>query len=266
MAGAAAPPRAGTPAPAARSVLIEMRGISKRYGAVQALQRVDLDVYPGEIHALVGDNAAGKSSLIKVLSGAVVCDEGEIRCGGERVAIREPRDAKALGIETVYQDLALADNLDIPANIFLGRERMRAGPLAMFLDLRRMEQEASALLARLKIRIPSVRQKVSTLSGGQRQCVAIARAVCFNARVVILDEPTAALGVEETRKVLELVREMRDQGLAVVMISHNLSHVFDLCDRITVMKTGRLAGTRRTGETTREEILRLIVTGGEALQ
>jgi D-xylose transport system ATP-binding protein len=250
----------------AQPALVEMHGICKRYGAVQALRGVDLMVHPGEIHALVGDNAAGKSSLIKVLSGAVVCDEGEIRCEGVPVPIREPRDAKALGIETVYQDLALADNLDIPANIFLGRERMRAGVLSIFLDTRRMEEEASALLARLKIRIPSVRQKVSTLSGGQRQCVAIARAVCFNARVVILDEPTAALGVEETRKVLELVREMRDQGLAVVMISHNLNHVFDLCDRITVMKTGRLAGTRRTQDTTRDEILRLIVTGGEALQ
>jgi D-xylose transport system ATP-binding protein len=247
-------------------MFVEMCGIHKRYGAVQALRGVDLMVYPREIHALVGDNAAGKSSLIKVLSGAVVCDEGEIRCDGRSVSIREPRDAKALGIETVYQDLALADNLDIPANIFLGRERMRAGALSMFLDTRRMEDEASALLARLKIRIPSVRQRVSTLSGGQRQCVAIARAVCFNARVVILDEPTAALGVEETRKVLELVREMRDQGLAVVMISHNLNHVFDLCDRITVMKTGRLAGTHRTSDTTRDEILRLIVTGGEALQ
>lgn len=251
----------GTP-----GALVEMRGITKRYGAVQALQGVDLEVYTGEIHALVGDNAAGKSSLIKVLSGAVVPDEGEIRCDGSPVSIREPRDAKALGIETVYQDLALADNLDIPANIFLGRERMRSGAMSLFLDARRMEEESAALLSRLKIRIPSVRQKVSTLSGGQRQCVAIARAVCFNARLVILDEPTAALGVEETRKVLELVREMRDQGLAVVMISHNLNHVFDLCDRITVMKTGRLAGTRRTCETTRDEILRLIVTGGEALQ
>ena len=178
--------------------------------------------------------------------------------------IREPRHAKALGIETVYQDLALADNLDIPANIFLGRELLCKGLLAPFMDLRRMNEEAAQLLGRLKIRIPDLRQKVRTLSGGQRQCVGIARAVYFNARVIILDEPTAALGVEETRKVLELVKEMRDQGHTVVMISHNLAHVFDLCDRISVMKTGCVVGSRHIIDTTREEILRLIVLGREA--
>ena len=181
------------------------------------------------------------------------------------ISIREPRHAKALGIETVYQDLALADNLDIPANIFLGRELMCSGLLAPFMDLRRMNDEAAKLLGRLKIRIPDLRQKVRTLSGGQRQCVGIARAVYFNARVVILDEPTAALGVEETRKVLELVKEMRGEGLAVIMISHNLAHVFDHCDRITVMKTGSVVATRSVAETTRDEILRYIVMGREAL-
>jgi len=241
-----------------------MRGICKHYGGVQALAGADFNIYPREIHALVGDNAAGKSSLIKALSGAAPADAGVIRFDGRPVAIREPRQAKALGIETVYQDLALADNLDIPANIFLGRELLRKGLLAAFMDLRRMNEEAAQLLGRLKIRIPDLRQKVRTLSGGQRQCVGIARAVYFNARVIILDEPTAALGVEETRKVLELVKEMRDQGHTVVMISHNLAHVFDLCDRISVMKTGCVVGSRHISETTREEILRLIVLGREA--
>jgi D-xylose transport system ATP-binding protein len=241
-----------------------MRGMRKHYGGVEALAGADFAVYPREIHALVGDNAAGKSSLIKALSGAAPADEGEIRFEGEQVAIRQPRDAKALGIETVYQDLALADNLDIPANIFLGRELLGKGLLAPFMDLRRMNEEAARLLGRLKIRIPDLRQKVRTLSGGQRQCVGIARAVYFNARVIILDEPTAALGVEETRKVLELVKEMREQGHTIVMISHNLAHVFDLCDRISVMKTGSIVGSRHISETTREEILRLIVLGREA--
>jgi D-xylose transport system ATP-binding protein len=241
-----------------------MRGVRKHYGGVQALAGADFDIYPREIHALVGDNAAGKSSLIKALSGAAPADAGEIRFDGRPVVIREPRQAKALGVETVYQDLALADNLDIPANIFLGRELLCQGLLAPFMDLRRMNEEAAKLLGRLKIRIPDLRQKVRTLSGGQRQCVGIARAVYFNARVIILDEPTAALGVEETRKVLELVKEMRDQGLTVVMISHNLAHVFDLCDRISVMKTGSVVASRHISETTRDEILRLIVLGREA--
>ena len=244
--------------------LVEMRGIHKRYGGVQALAGADFTVYPREIHALVGDNAAGKSSLIKSLSGAAPADEGEIRFEGKRAVIREPRHAKALGIETVYQDLALADNLDIPANIFLGRELMCKGMLSPFMDLRRMRVEAGELLSRLKIRIPDLGQQVRTLSGGQRQCVSIARSIYFNARVFILDEPTAALGVEETRKVLQLVSEMRDQGLSVVMISHNLTHVFELCDRISVMKTGSVVGSRRIADTTREEVLRMIVMGREA--
>ena len=243
---------------------IELRGLKKRYGGVEALAGADFTVYPREIHALVGDNAAGKSSLIEALSGAAPADEGEIRFDGQPVSIRDPRHAKAHGIETVYQDLALADNLDIPANIFLGRELLCKGLLALFMDLRRMNEEAAKLLGRLKIRIPNLRQNVRTLSGGQRQCVGIARAVYFNARVIILDEPTAALGVEETRKVLELVKEMRDQGLTIVMISHNMAHIFDLCDRISVMKTGCVVGSRHISQTSREEILRLIVMGREA--
>lgn len=247
------------------SPIVEARGLCKRYGGVHALRGASLTVYPGEIHAIVGDNAAGKSTLIKTLSGAVQPDEGEIVVDGRACPIRSPGRAKELGIETVYQDLALADNLDIAANIFLGRELMYPGLLRHFLDRKRMEREAEQLLGRLKIRIPTVRQVVQNLSGGQRQCVAIARTIYFDARLIILDEPTAALGVEETRKVLELVREMRDQGLSVLMISHNLRHVFELCDRITVMKAGQTAGTRRTAETHHDEVLGLIVTGGTAL-
>jgi D-xylose transport system ATP-binding protein len=241
--------------------IVQMRGIAKRYGGVQALQHVDLDVYPGEIHALVGDNAAGKSTLIKILSGAVAKDEGSIAFEGRPVIIAQPRDAKHLGIETVYQDLALADNLDVPANVFLGRELTQGGVLGFILNNREMAARARSLLSRLKINIPDIRQRVRSMSGGQRQSIAIARCVCFNARVVILDEPTAALGVEETRKVYALVREMRDQGLAVLLISHNLNHVFENCDRITVLKTGRPVGSRRVEETSQEEILRMIVTG-----
>jgi len=212
--------------------LVEMRGIAKRYGGVDALQGVDLDIFAGEVHALVGDNAAGKSTLVKTLAGAVFKDEGTITFDGQSVDIRAPRDAKALGIETVYQDLALADNLDVPANVFLGREATRPWPFAWFLDKRRMEEESRQLLSKLKINIPKIRQHVRFMSGGQRQSIALARCVCFNARVLILDEPTAALGVEETRKVYGLIRDMRQHGLAVLLISHNLNHVFENCDRI----------------------------------
>ena len=241
--------------------IVSMRGIRKAYGGVQALNDVDLDIYLGETHALVGDNAAGKSSLIKTLAGAVRKDEGTITFDGREVEIGDPRDAKALGIETVYQDLALADNLDVPANVFLGRELTRPGLLSWFLDNGRMEQRSRELLSRLKINMPNIRQKVRAMSGGQRQSIAIARCVCFNARVVILDEPTAALGVEETRKVYALIREMRDAGHAVLIISHNMNHVFDNCDRVTVMKTGRTVGSRRVCDTDQDEIVRMIVTG-----
>ena len=241
--------------------IIEMRGIDKHYGGVHAVRGVNLDIYSGEVHALVGDNAAGKSTLIKILSGAVARDGGTIFFESQPVEIAQPRDAKDLGIETVYQDLALADNLDVASNVFLGREMTKAGVLRFLLDSREMEKRSRSLLSRLKINIPNIRHRVRSMSGGQRQSIAIARCVCFNARVVILDEPTAALGVEETRKVYALIREMRDQGLAVLLISHNLNHVFDNCDRITVLKTGRLVGSRRLVETTQDEILRMIVSG-----
>ena len=241
--------------------LVEMHGVSKRYGGVQALDGAELALWPHEIHALVGDNAAGKSTLIKILSGAVAADTAEIVFDGRRVEIREPRDAKRLGIETVYQDLALADNLDVPANIFLGRELHRSGLGRLLLDLRRMDSEARALLERLRIRLPALRRPVATLSGGQRQSVAIARCMYFNARVVILDEPTASLGVAETAQVHELVRDMRQHDLAVLMISHNLNNVLGVSDRITVMKAGRTVGSRAARETSQEEILRMILTG-----
>lgn len=241
--------------------IVKMEGITKRYGAVQALSNAGIELYSGEVHSLVGDNAAGKSTLIKILSGAVTKDGGKILFEGQETSIGTPKAAKALGIETVYQDLALADNLDVPSNIFLGRELKMAPPLGMFIDITKMEQEATNLLKRLKINIPSVKLKVRSMSGGQRQSVAIARSVYFNARVVILDEPTAALGVEETRKVYELIREMREQGLAVLMICHNMSHVFEHSDRITVMKTGHFVGSRRVSDTNNDEILRMIVLG-----
>lgn len=241
--------------------LVQMRGICKAYGGVQALKDVDLDIYVGETHALVGDNAAGKSSLIKTLAGAVKMDSGTIAFEGREVDISGPRDAKAYGVETVYQDLALADNLDVSANVFLGREITRRMPLTWFLDNRKMEERARELLGRLKINIPNIRQKVRAMSGGQRQSIAIARCVCFNARVIILDEPTAALGVEETRKVYALIREMRDHGHAVLIISHNMNHVFENCDRITVMKTGRTVGSRRVCDTSQDEVVRMIVSG-----
>jgi D-xylose transport system ATP-binding protein len=244
--------------------LVEMRGIFKSFGGVQALQGVDLDLYLGEVHALVGDNAAGKSTLIKTLAGALPRDGGSIAFDGQAVEIRSPHDAKALGVETVYQDLALADNLDVSANIFLGRELQRPGLLRWFLDHPRMEHQSRTVLERLKINIPNLRQPVRFMSGGQRQSIAIARCVCFNAQVVILDEPTAALGVEETKKVYGLIREMREHGLAVLLISHNLNHVFDHSDRITVMKNGRCVGSRRIEETTRDEIVRMIVSGAAA--
>jgi len=249
-----------------KAPLVQMRGICKAFGGVQALKDVDLDLYVGETHALVGDNAAGKSTLIKTLAGALRMDAGTISFEGLQVEINDPRDAKALGLETVYQDLALADNLDVPANVFLGREITRRTPLNWFLDNGRMALQAHELLGRLKINIPNARQKVRAMSGGQRQSIAIARCVCFNARVIILDEPTAALGVEETRKVYALIREMRDHGRAVLIISHNMNHVFENCDRITVMKTGRSIGSRRVCDTNQDEIVRMIVSGSAELR
>jgi fructose transport system ATP-binding protein len=226
----------------AASPILEARGLVKRYGHVEALRGADLELYPNEILALIGDNGAGKSTLIKALSGAVQPDEGEIRLEGKPVHFRSPRDARGAGIETVYQDLAVSPALDIAANIFLGREARRRGPLGSvlrMLDKRTMRREAAQHFAELQIGIQSIGQAVEELSGGQRQGVAVARAATWARRLVIMDEPTAALGVKETGQVLELIRRVRDRGLPVILISHDMPHVFELADRISIMRLGR---------------------------
>jgi fructose transport system ATP-binding protein len=225
-----------------REPILAARGLVKRYGQVVALAGTDFDLYPGEILAVIGDNGAGKSTLIKALSGALQPDQGEILLAGERVHFRSPGDARKAGIETVYQDLAVAPSLDIASNIFLGRERTRRGPLGLILrmlDKRGMRREATRYFAELKIGVPSITQPVENLSGGQRQGVAVARAAAWGKRLVIMDEPTAALGVKETRQVLDLILEVRERGLPVILISHDMPHVFEVADRIHIMRLGR---------------------------
>jgi len=220
--------------------VIEMCNIKKNFGAVQALRGVDLTLHHNEVLGLVGDNAAGKSTLMKVLSGAYIPDEGEILIEGEKAHIANPLDARRQGIEMVYQDYALANNLDVAGNVFLGREavRLKLGPLGI-MDYHYMEQETKSLLNRLKIDISSARLKVERLSGGQRQAVAIARATAFNAKVIIMDEPTAALSVAAIEKVLELVRELKAQGASVIIISHRLEDIYNVSDRMIVLRHGR---------------------------
>ena len=222
--------------------VLEARGLIKRFGQVVALNETDFDLFPDEITAIIGDNGAGKSTLIKVLSGAFQPDEGELLLDGERVRFRSPLDARRVGIETVYQELAVAPALDIAANIFLGRELRRRGPagqLLRALDKRTMRREATRHLSELQIHIPSIGQAVENLSGGQRQGVAVARAAAWGKRLVIMDEPTAALGVKETRQVLDLILRVRERGLPVILISHDMPHVFELADRIQIMRLGR---------------------------
>jgi ABC-type sugar transport system ATPase subunit len=220
--------------------VVEMRNIKKSFGAVQALRGVDLILHHNEVLGLVGDNAAGKSTLMRVLSGAYIPEEGEILIEGNKVHFANPLDARRLGIEMVYQDLALANNLDITGNVFLGRESVSShiGPLGV-MNTRQMEQEAKRLLDRLKIDIPSVRLLVERLSGGQRQAVAIARATAFNSKVIIMDEPTAALSVAAINKVLDLVKELKAQGASIIIISHRLEDIYHVSDRLMVMRTGR---------------------------
>lgn len=220
--------------------VVEMRNIKKNFGAVQALRGIDLVLHHNEVLGLVGDNAAGKSTLMKVLSGAYIPDEGEIFIEGKKVHLSDPMDARRLGIEMVYQDFALANNLDVTGNVFLGREMASAqlGPIKV-MDKRQMEQEAQRLLNRLKIDVSSVRLKVENLSGGQRQSVAIARATAFNAKVIIMDEPTAALSVAAISKVLDLVRELKAQGGSIIVISHRLEDIHQVSDRMIVMRHGR---------------------------
>jgi D-xylose transport system ATP-binding protein len=237
--------------------LIEMKNISLRFGGNQALDDVSVNLHPGEVVGLLGHNGAGKSTLIKVLSGAYKADSGQILVGGQEVRINTPQDSQAQGIETIYQTLALADNLDAVANVFLGRERTRG----IALDEDWMELEARKVLDRLRVKIPSLRVPVANMSGGQRQTVAIARAVYFKAKVLIMDEPTAALGPEETSKVSELIQALKAEGVGIFLISHDLHDVFDLADRCTVMKNGRVVGTVNTKDVTQDQVLQMIIGG-----
>jgi ABC-type sugar transport system ATPase subunit len=245
--------------------MISMRGISKAFGAVQALAGVDLDLAPREVLGLVGDNAAGKSTLMKVLTGVHRPDGGQICLDGRPVVFHSPRDSRAAGIEMIYQNLALAPNLDLVANVFLGREHTRkALPHAVeWLDERRMEADTWDLLRRLKITIASVRAPVERLSGGQQQAVAIARAVAFQARVVIMDEPTASLAVKEVGKVLDLIVQLRDRGVSVILISHRLQDIFTVGDRVMVLRGGRRVAAMRLADTSMDEVVKYIV-GAEA--
>jgi D-xylose transport system ATP-binding protein len=241
--------------------ILQIKGVEKRFGAVEALRGVDFEVKSGEVVALVGDNGAGKSTLIKVITGIHQADAGEIIFMGQPVTIRGPRDAARLGISTVYQDLALADNLDVVNNLFLGREET-IGPV---LNEELMEKRSLEVLKDLSVTIPHVRTAVASLSGGQRQSVAVARSVLWDARVVLLDEPTAALGVAQTRLVLDLIRRLREQGLGVVVISHNLADVFEVADRITVLRLGRRVSDFLVKEASREQVVAAI-TGADVEQ
>jgi len=252
------PAPAGRPPAKAGQPLLELRAIDKNFGAVQALVDVNLDVPGGLVTALAGDNGAGKSVLIKCIAGIHSPDGGQMYWEGEPVHIRTPRDAAALGIETVYQDLALCDNLDIVQNMFLGRERLRR----LLLDEEDMENSARETLKSLAVTtVRSIRQPVASLSGGQRQSVAIAKAVLWNSKLVIMDEPTAALGVAQTAMVLDLVRRLADRGLAVVIVSHNMNDVFQVADRIAVLHLGRLVAVRPSAELDRQIVVDLMTTG-----
>ncbi len=238
--------------------ILKITGLNKSFGPVHVLHDIDLAVYPGEVTALVGDNGAGKSTLVKCIAGINTIDSGVVEFEGKPVTLNDPRAAAALGIEFVYQDLALADNLDITQNMFLGREINRFG----FLTDGEMEQKARATLTTLAVRtVSSVRQRVASLSGGQRQTVAIAKAVLWNSKVVFLDEPTAALGVAQTRQVLDLVRRLADQGLGVVLISHNMNDVMEVADRVAALFLGRIAAEIFTKDTTTTQIVELITSG-----
>ena len=246
------------------AALLELRGVHKSFGAVRALDGVDFAVAEGQVMALVGDNGAGKSTLIKSVAGIHPIDSGEIVFDGEAVQIAGPKDSAALGIEVVYQDLALCDNLDVVQNMYLGRERL--GTLRR-LDELPMEQTARETLSGLSVTtLRSVRQTVAGLSGGQRQSVAVAKAVMWNSRVVILDEPTAALGVAQTRQVLDLVKRLGDQGLAVVIVSHNLSDVFEVADAITVLRLGRDVARFDVSQTNQQQVVEAITSGTPADQ
>ena len=238
--------------------LVEMRDISIAFGGIKAVDHVTIDLHPGEVVGLLGHNGAGKSTLIKCLSGAYKADAGEIYINGQKVDISNPRDAREYNIETIYQTLALADNLNAASNLFLGREIVGAGG---FLDDSAMEAETRKIMARLNPNFRKFNVPVSALSGGQRQSVAIARAVYFNAKILIMDEPTAALGPQETQMVAELIQELKKQGLGIFLIEHDIHAVMDLCDRAVVMKNGQRVGTVNVNEVTDEDILGMIIMG-----
>jgi D-xylose transport system ATP-binding protein len=238
--------------------LVELRDISIAFGGIKAVDHASVDLYPGEVVGLLGHNGAGKSTLIKILSGAYKRDAGQIFVNGEEVSIGNPRDAKKHGIETIYQTLALADNVDAAANLFLGRELLtRFGTL----DDVAMEAEARKVMGRLNPRFRRFKEPVMKLSGGQRQSVAIARAILFNARILIMDEPTAALGPQETAQVGELVKQLKAEGIGIFLISHDMHDVFDLADRVCVMKNGQVVGTARTTDVSKDEVLGMIILG-----
>ncbi len=238
--------------------LVEMRNMSIAFGGIHAVEDVSLSLYPGEVVGLLGHNGAGKSTLIKMLSGAYNTGTGDVFVDGTKVEITNPRDAKAHGIETIYQTLALADNVDAAANLFLGREIMtRWGTL----DEPAMESEARKIMGRLNPNFKRFKEPVIKLSGGQRQSVAIARAIYFNARILIMDEPTAALGPQETAQVAELTKQLKADGIGIFLISHDIHDVFDLADRVAVMKNGQLVGTARTSDVTQDEVLGMIILG-----
>jgi ABC-type sugar transport system ATPase subunit len=248
-------------AAASTEPLLRLRGISKHFGAVQALYGVNLDLPAGQVTALCGDNGAGKSVLTKCIAGIHEPDEGEMLWDGRPVHIRTPKDAASLGIETVYQDLALADNLDIVQNMFLGRERLNHA----LLDEDSMERSAAQTLAGLRVTtVRSIRQPVATLSGGQRQAVAVAKAVMWNSKLVMLDEPTAALGVAQTAMVLDLIRRLKDHGLAVMVISHNLNDVFEVADRVAILRLGRMVAEDWLAAFDRQSVVDFMTTGGSS--
>jgi len=241
-----------------KAPLVEMKGVHKRFGGVHAVKNVSIDLYPGEVVGVLGHNGAGKSVLMTMLAGALPVEEGEIRIQGKQVHMESPRDARAHGIETIYQTLALADNLNAPANLFLGRElKTKWGTL----DDDAMEAEAREVLRRLNPNFENINDAVVNMSGGQRQVVAIGRAIYFDARILIMDEPTAALGPSETAMVADLTKQLRSEGIGIFLISHDLHDVFDLCDRVMVMKNGRNVGMYPIEEVTKDDVLSLIILG-----
>ncbi len=246
--------------------IIETRGITKRFGGLTAVDNVSMGVNAGEVVAILGDNGAGKSTLIKMISGVHKPDEGTILLDGKPMKLESPMDALANGIETIYQDLALAENLNVSSNIFLGREKTKRS-LGMFnvLDHEYMRKESRSVLDRLEIEIPSLKNTIRTLSGGQRQAVAISRSIYWQAKVLIMDEPTAALGIAEQKKVLDLVKSLKTQGIGIIIISHQMYDVFEVADRIMVMRRGQNVATRLVSETTADEIVGLIV-GSETVK